>query len=296
MFSVIIPLYNKAEYIKQTVESVLHQTFADFEVIVVDDSSTDNSLELVKSIEDTRLRVFTKLNGGVSAARNYGISKATHEVLAFLDADDMWEKDYLASMYELISLYPQAGIFASGYYMDFGDHKSYFNHLEGYSKYSLLSDYFEVSYRFGMSVNITSATCIYRKTALSMPMFREGIRRGEDIDVWLRIALKYPVAFCNEPKMRYMAETSTSLSSHYTNANDEFPYMEWFSYRAKSPFYKKYVLLAIYIFAKNAYHGHDYKASRDILAKTIFSEVSVKPLKRLYLLLSSYLHIIKTQD
>lgn len=288
MFSVIIPLYNKAEYIGRTIYSVLQQTFEDFEVIVVDDSSTDNSLDIVKSIEDPRLHVFTKPNGGVSAARNFGIAKATHEVLAFLDADDMWEKDYLESMYELISLYPQAGIFASGYLTDFGDRQSYYNHLEGLPKYSLFNDYFEVSFKFGMSVNITSATCVYRKTARSIPMFREGIRRGEDIDVWLRIALKYPVAFYNEPKMRYMAQTSTSLSSHYTNASDEFSYMEWFSYKSGSPFYKKYVMLAIYIFAKSAYRAHDYKACKDILAKTLFSSLSVKPLKRLYLLLSSF--------
>ena len=108
MFSIIIPLYNKAEYIVETIKSVLNQSFTDFEVIIVDDASTDGSLHLAEKIKDSRIRIFTKANEGVSAARNFGISKATRPILAFLDADDKWEPDYLKIVLQMIKTYPDA--------------------------------------------------------------------------------------------------------------------------------------------------------------------------------------------
>lgn len=95
MFSIIIPLYNKADYVAETLRSVLNQTYNYYEVIVVNDSSTDNSLEIVSSFHDKRIHVYTKKNEGVSAARNYGIMHAKHDYIAFLDADDIWDIDYL---------------------------------------------------------------------------------------------------------------------------------------------------------------------------------------------------------
>jgi len=91
MFSVVIPLYNKERSVKNTIESVLNQTFQDFEVIVVNDGSTDNSLEVVKSFNDERIRIINQKNSGVSSARNRGIKEAKYEWIAFLDADDLWE-------------------------------------------------------------------------------------------------------------------------------------------------------------------------------------------------------------
>ena len=94
-FSVIIPLYNKANYIKHTLLSVIQQSYSNFEIIVVNDGSTDNSLEIVQGIHDFRLKIFSKKNEGVSAARNYGINKAVNPYIAFIDADDRWDSLYL---------------------------------------------------------------------------------------------------------------------------------------------------------------------------------------------------------
>lgn len=102
MFSIIIPLYNKADYIAETLKSVLNQTYCDYEVIVVNDSSTDNSLEVASSFQDERIHIYTKENEGVSAARNYGIMHAKYDYIAFLDADDIWESDYLECQKKLI--------------------------------------------------------------------------------------------------------------------------------------------------------------------------------------------------
>ena len=86
VFSIIIPLYNKEKYIQNTIESALHQTFTDFEIIVVNDGSTDSSLAIVEQIEDSRIKIFSTKNGGVSKARNYGIEKAQSDLIAFLDS------------------------------------------------------------------------------------------------------------------------------------------------------------------------------------------------------------------
>lgn len=89
-FSVVIPLYNKEMYIKETLDSVKTQSFRDFEVIVVNDSSTDKSLNIASVYEsDNRYHVYTIPNGGVSAARNFGIGKAKGDYVCFLDADDL---------------------------------------------------------------------------------------------------------------------------------------------------------------------------------------------------------------
>ena len=84
LFSVVIPLYNKRDYIKETIESVLLQTYTDFEIIAVNDSSTDDSLAIVQSFNDSRIRIYTKPNGGVSDTRNYGLKKALGEYICFL--------------------------------------------------------------------------------------------------------------------------------------------------------------------------------------------------------------------
>ena len=98
-FSIVIPLYNKEQYIAETLDSVKKQSFDDFEVLIINDSSTDNSLNIALSYEmDKRFHVYTKANGGVSAARNYGIDKAKGTYICFIDSDDWIDKDYLENL------------------------------------------------------------------------------------------------------------------------------------------------------------------------------------------------------
>ena len=107
MISVVIPLYNKEKSIAQTLECVLNQTYKDFEVIVVDDGSKDNSAAIVAQFTDTRIHLIRQENGGVSAARNRGIEEAQGKYVAFLDADDVWLTDHLESLVNLIRQYSQ---------------------------------------------------------------------------------------------------------------------------------------------------------------------------------------------
>lgn len=115
MFSVIIPLYNKKLSIEDTIKSVLNQSFENFEIIVVNDGSTDDSLSVVNKIKDERIKVFTKKNAGVSSARNYGIDRARYEWIAFLDGDDFWFENHLEEIYKMINLFPDKKLFATSF-------------------------------------------------------------------------------------------------------------------------------------------------------------------------------------
>src|SRR5690606_12651401 len=95
MFSIVIPLYNKAKSLRGTIQSVLNQTFHDFEVLVVNDGSTDESVAILQEFTDQRIRLISQRNQGVSAARNTGIKNATFDWIAFLDGDDVWKEDHL---------------------------------------------------------------------------------------------------------------------------------------------------------------------------------------------------------
>src|SRR5690554_5620989 len=109
-FSIIIPLYNKEKHIKNTLQSVLDQSFSNFEVIIVNDGSTDNSLNQVNAVIDERIKVYSIENSRVSAASNYGIKKAQAEYITFLHADDLWESHHLKNLDELLKTFPHCGL------------------------------------------------------------------------------------------------------------------------------------------------------------------------------------------
>ena len=219
-FSVIIPLYNKAPYVRKALESVFAQTYTDYELIVVDDGSTDGSFTIAKQFIDERLEVkgaenskaeinaynlspinyklIRQANSGVSAARNNGVAASQGDYVAFLDADDWWEPIYIERMAQLINEYPGAGLYACNYYY----HKDGINIIKvdiptGYFNYP--TEYFK---NFAMPV-WTGATMIPRKVYDEMGGFPLGIKLGEDFLLWAKIALQYKLAFLNEPLAYY---------------------------------------------------------------------------------------------
>ena len=112
-FSIIIPLYNKEKFIESTLKSVFDQYFTDFEILIVNDGSTDLSEEKAKQFADPRIRYFLKENGGASSARNYGIEKAQSNYITFLDADDYWYPTFLQEMCEKINRFPKQKVFSA---------------------------------------------------------------------------------------------------------------------------------------------------------------------------------------
>ena len=201
MISVVIPLYNKATSISSTLECVLNQNFTDWEVVVVDDGSTDDSANIVGSMDDSRIRLIRQPNAGVSAARDRGAIEAEGEFIAFLDADDEWDKNYLSTQYELTQKYPDCDVFAMNY--EFQDingiktstiiNKLPFNDADG-----VLSNYFEVA-SCSHPPLWTSAVMVRKSAFQNIEGFPVGIKSGEDLLTWARLACRYKIAYCKTP-------------------------------------------------------------------------------------------------
>lgn len=235
VFSVIIPLFNKAPYIRKALESVLAQTYTDYELIIVDDGSTDGSFTIAKQFIDERLKIkgtedevkgkensgaetngyklspinyklMRQANSGVSAARNAGVAQAHAEYIAFLDADDWWEPTYLERMAQLINDYPDAGLYACNYvYYKPGKTHVALNIPTGYINYP------KAYYKSDAMPVWTGAAMIPRKVYDEMCGFPVGIKLGEDFLLWSKIALRYPVAFLNEPLAWYNNDVPATL-------------------------------------------------------------------------------------
>lgn len=211
IFSVVVSLYNKEAYIEKTIYSILEQTYADFEIIVVDDGSTDNSCSVVKRIGDSRIHLVSKKNEGVSAARNYGISLAKYPYVAFIDGDDWWNPLFLEKMSALIQKYPEVAMYASSFAEVYGE-KTYpvitYNQL---SVGEQILDYIGI-YVENLISPINSSSIVIKKKILSSHCFNEKLCTGEDLLLWLQIASKYQIAYINEILSYYNRNVSTSIS------------------------------------------------------------------------------------
>lgn len=197
LVSVVIPLYNKEPHIGRAINSVLAQTVSDFEIIVVNDGSTDKSPDIVKNFRNPKIQLIHQQNAGVSAARNKGIHEAKADLIAFLDADDEWNPNFLETVLRLREKYPEAGIYATAYLFCNSKGKT---RVANYKEIppapweGLLKSYF-LSAAKGEHPVCSSAVCIPKKILLEENGFKIGAWWGEDDDLWGRIALKYPIAF-----------------------------------------------------------------------------------------------------
>lgn len=189
-FSVVIPLYNKGKYIKNTIESVLRQSCQDFEIIVVDDGSVDDSLAVVRTIKNDKLTILEQPNQGVSVARNYGIEQAQGTYIAFLDADDQWRENYLETIDHLTVQYPESDLFVTAYDVFLGENQYKHSRRRTPETGCLESYWLTLEDRYDFVW--TSATVV-RKEALSREGgFRPGEKIGQDLDMWARIARSNP--------------------------------------------------------------------------------------------------------
>jgi len=223
MFSVIIPLYNKEKYISQAINSVLEQTYTHFEIVVVDDGSTDNSAAIVRQFSDPRIRIIQKMNEGVSIARNRGVAESKYEYIAFIDADDLWMPTFLEEIEKLIREYPDAAIYGTNNYYEFGTGKISFEKYESLFKGSqtgIISDYFNVFANYGKSPFTTSNFCNSRKVFQEIGGYTPGVKLTEDSDLWCRIALNYPIAYSKLPLATY--KLGTTGSTHLLFEPDDF--------------------------------------------------------------------------
>jgi glycosyltransferase involved in cell wall biosynthesis len=220
-FSVIIPVYNKEKFIENTIKSVLQQSFVDFELLLINDGSTDESVNKIENFTDDRISFYTKENGGASSARNFGLEKAKATYITFLDADDYWYPDFLQEMATSIEAFPNHKIFSAA--IEVETEKVVFP-----SQYSVkksnereIVDYFVASMK--TTIICTSCAAFHKSVFEKVGRFDTEIKSGQDTDMWIRLGVHFPVVFSWKILARYVYDpNSLSRRKEYSNKNFNF--------------------------------------------------------------------------
>lgn len=217
--SVAIPLYNKAPFIAATVRSALAQTFTDFEIIVVDDGSTDGGAAQLEDIDDARLAIVRQPNAGVGAARTRAMREGRGRYVAFLDADDLWHPHHLWHLMELARRYSAAALFGNRF-VEGTNLCPRFANAASPVRYRIVEDYF-AECASGRAPFHTSSCMVLRERALALGGFPAGKYCGEDLALWMRLAADAPVAVSDFIGCYYRRGIdSLTYNPSYRNASD----------------------------------------------------------------------------
>ena len=220
LVSVIIPLYNCERYVAQAVESILNQTYEKFEIIVVDDGSTDFSVKIVKTFQDERIKIISRQNGGLAKARNSGITEAKGELAGFLDADDYWHPSKIETHIRHFKAYPEIGLSFS--YSQFCDEDS---NLKPLYQISEINNIQAIDIFIKNPIGNGSTFMLRRQLALDISnlrgslcsdilLFNPELCQSEDIECWLKICLETHWKIAGIPSiLTYYRINSLGLSS-----------------------------------------------------------------------------------
>jgi glycosyltransferase involved in cell wall biosynthesis len=209
--SVVMPVYNGEKTLRNSIESILNLSYKNFELIIINDGSTDSSEEIIKSFNDERIKYFKKENSGAQAApRNLGISKATGDFIAFCDQDDIWYSEKLDKQIKVYEISEERGgigiIFCSANLIDEGDKKIGENSVlfEGFLSAK------ESFNRLIMGNFITACSAIFPRHVFDeVGRLDENLKGVDDYDLWLRIAFKYGIIGINEPLCGWRQSTNS---------------------------------------------------------------------------------------
>lgn len=283
MISVIIPLYNKEPYIERTIRSVLSQTFGEFEIVVVDDGSTDNSAAVVEGMHQPLVRLIRQENGGVSAARNRGIEEARFDYVAFLDADDEWKENHLEVIVNLIKEYPECGVFGTSYYFAKEGGNATLpilpNRFPFQGEQGVLTNYYEMA--SGTDFPIHMSSYAVRKTDIQkIGGFPVGIPSGEDIITLARLHAVCDLAYSKLPTSVYylVSEGKNARPVQMKNPLDKA-----FDALLKSAAHRKGVRRFVSSWHKRRMVGAIYARNYVLMLREFFLALTLYPLqKKLY--------------
>jgi glycosyltransferase involved in cell wall biosynthesis len=205
--SVIIPAYNAMTYLPETVESVLKQTFTNFEVLIIDDGSSDNIVEWVSGLSDPRVKLISQENQGVSVARNTGIARAQGEYVAFLDADDLWQPTKLEKQVHYLEGNPAVSLVHTWMVLVDERCKSTGRVMTSNAECDAWKQLLE------QNTVLTSSVMVRHCCFETVGTFNQNLRAVEDWDVWIRIASCYRFALIKEPLVLYRQHPSNTTKN-----------------------------------------------------------------------------------
>lgn len=244
--SIIMPVYNAQRFLKQAIDSVLNQSYSEFELILVDDCSTDNSFEILCEYEqkDSRVRVFkNEKNRGVSFTRNFGVSKAKGDYIALIDSDDMWTFDKLQKQLELLEKYPDTDLCYTGSgFVDTNSYKSDF----------VFSVPTQVDFKKLLKQNVVSCSSVLLKKEwlLKYPMAHDDMH--EDFAVWLSILKDGGKARgVNEPLLVYRVDRNSKSGNKFKSMAMTYRVYKFMGLNV----FKRVYYMAFYIISGIKKHG-----------------------------------------
>jgi len=211
--SVIIPTHNRADILREAITSVLSQSFSDFEIVVVDDASRDNTSEVVRAIDDQRIKYLRhETNRGVALARNTGVLNSTGQYIAFLDDDDEWLPDKLKKQYDLLEGSPViVGVVHTGSFAVDVSSRKILRQLTPTKRGKIFDEMFIQN-----SIAPTSTFFLRRECFERVGLFDVKLEFGEDFDMWLRIAKEFQFEYIEEPLVKFsVSNNKSSLSANY---------------------------------------------------------------------------------
>lgn len=259
-FTVIIPLYNKENHIENTLKSVLNQSFTDYEILIIEDCSTDNSKQKAELIISEKIKIIQhEVNKGLSASRNTGIQNASSDYLAFLDADDIWHEKYLEKIFELTQKFPTAHLFATNYTEVYSNDVavSPSSNLKNFNTDGIVQDFFESNLH--QNIYCFSSLCVKKEVFEKIGGFNTMINYGEDVDFNIRANNSFQLAYSNKVLVNVImfSENKITNSSLKNKTITNFDYYEPLAGSNKS--LKKYLDINRYMMASN------YKKQNDII-------------------------------
>lgn len=265
-FSVVIPLYNKENYVENALKSILNQTFIDYEVLIINDGSTDKSVEKVIPFLSEKIQlIHHSENKGLSATRNTGIEKASTNYITFLDADDLWKPTFLETIHRLIITFPEARIYGTNYeevyqsktYLPHNGSDSLQENFEGYI------NFFKINVKQGIYNH--GSVCFHKEVYKIAGFYDETIDFAEDIDFNIRANYYFNLAFSNTIQMSYFMETGGQLTRS-SILNKKLPnYDIYETWTNENPDLKKHLDFFRYVLAKKLKRDGDTKDWKKIV-------------------------------
>ncbi|MDT0295340.1 glycosyltransferase family 2 protein [Mesonia ostreae] len=278
-FSVIIPMFNKADYIQRSINSVLQQNLENFELLIVNDCSTDESLTLAKEIKDARITILQHdVNKGLSAARNTGIACAKGEIITFLDADDEWKPFFLSSIETLSKKFPECDIYGTDYDEKINNH--IVNPVKNLPASTLPNHYVKIDDFFTASlfnpIYCYSCVAFSRKALEKIGDFNTQVDIGEDLDFNIRANTQFQLAYYYKACAMYYVDIPHQMTTSTIQQKRLIDFKKFDRQAESHSGLKKYLNASRYYYASQFKNQQNKKLFKKFMREIDFSQLSFK--------------------